>query len=306
LRFRGDEVAVEALGDDAFEGADLVFLSVEAPLARQLAPRAVAAGAVVIDDSSAHRLEPDVPLVVPEVNAHALADHRGLIAGPNCSTAQLVVVLDPIQRANPIQRVIVDTYQAVSGTGQSALAELEEQERRVQRCEHAEPRVYPHPIARNLFPHVDSFRDDGYTKEEWKMVQETRKILGLPELRMSATCVRVPIPVGHSEAVHLELERPMSPDEARLILEDAPGVRVVDDPRENAYPTPLEAAGRDEVLVGRIRVDQSHPSGLALWVVGDNLRKGAALNAVQIAETLVLNGALRASGRAAEALGARS
>jgi len=287
LRFQGDEVPIEAIGDDAFEGCDLVFLSVETPLARQLAPRAVAAGAVVIDDSSAHRLEPDVPLVVPEVNAADLARHRGIIAGPNCSTAQLVVALNPLHRVNPIQRVIVDTYQAVSGTGQAALEELRVQERQVQQGEPPTARVYPHPIVQNLFPHVDSFRDDGYTREEWKMVQETRKILHRPELRMSATCVRVPVPIGHSEAVHVELERAMSPEEARELLAQAPGVRVVDDPTHNVYPMPKDAAGRDEVLVGRIRADQSHPRGLAFWVVGDNLRKGAALNAVQIAEALL-------------------
>jgi len=306
LRFHGDEIAVEALGDDAFDGAELVFLSVEAPLARQLAPRAVAAGAVVIDDSSAHRLEPDVPLVVPEVNAGDLASHHGIIAGPNCSTAQLVVVLQPLHQVNPIERVVVDTYQAVSGTGQAALEELRRQERQVQGCGHPTAEVYPYPIARNLFPHVDSFRDDGYTKEEWKMVQETRKILHHAKLRMSATCVRVPIPVGHSEAVHLELERPMQAAEARAVLAAAPGVRVVDDPATHAYPMPLEAAGRDEVLVGRIRADLSHPRGLALWVVGDNLRKGAALNAVQIAEALVSHAEPRAPSRAAAPIGART
>ena len=287
VRYQGEEVAIEAVGDDAFDGADLVFLSVETPLSRVLAPRAVAAGAVVVDDSSAHRLEAGIPLVVPEVNPYDIGLHRGIIAGPNCCTAQLVVALAPIQRVNPIERLIVDTYQAVSGTGQAALGELHQQERQIQQDEPLSPAIYPHPIARNLFPHVDSFRDDGYTKEEWKMIQETRKILHLPDLRMSATCVRVPVPIGHSEAIHLELEHPMSPAEAREVLEAAPGLLVVDDPSRNAYPMPIDAAGRDEVLVGRIRADLSHPRGLVLWVVGDNLRKGAALNAVQIAEALL-------------------
>jgi aspartate-semialdehyde dehydrogenase len=293
VRFQGDEHTIEQVGDDAFDGADLVFLSVETPLARQLAPRAVAAGALVIDDSSAYRLEAGIPLVVPEVNGDDIGLHRGIIAGPNCCTAALVMALAPLQRASPIERVVVDTYQAVSGTGQAALDELHAQERDVQSGERLQPNVYPHPIARNLFPHVDSFREDGYTKEEWKMIQETRKILHLPELRMSATCVRVPVPVGHSEAVHLELDRPMSPAEAREVLSAAPGVRVVDDPEHNVYPMPQDAAGIDDVLVGRIRADLSHPRGLVLWVVGDNLRKGAALNAVQIAEMAVQRSALK-------------
>jgi aspartate-semialdehyde dehydrogenase len=240
----------------------------------------------VIDNSSAFRMDPDVPLVVPEVNPEAARAHKGIIAGPNCSTAQMVVVLEPLHKAAGIRRVVVDTYQAASGAGKGAMDELIDHSRRVLDGERPAPENHPQSLAFNIFPHIDSFREDGYTKEEWKMLAETRKIMGLPDLRLSATCVRVPVAIGHSEALHIEFERPMSAAEAREVLAHAPGIVVVDDPLNKEYPQPLNAAGRDPVYVGRIRDDVSNPGGIALWVVADNLRKGAALNAVQIAELL--------------------
>jgi aspartate-semialdehyde dehydrogenase len=231
-------------------------------------------------------MDPDVPLVVPEVNPEAARQHKGIIAGPNCSTAQMVVALQPLQQANPIKRVVVDTYQAASGAGKAAMDELIDHSRRYLDGERPAPENHPQSLAFNIFPHIDSFRDDGYTKEEWKMLVETQKIMGLPHLRLSATCVRVPVAVGHSEALHIEFERPMSSIEARDILSKARGIEVVDDPLNREYPQPMHAAGRDPVYVGRIRADVSLPGGIALWVVADNLRKGAALNAVQIAELL--------------------
>jgi aspartate-semialdehyde dehydrogenase len=224
---------------------------------------------------------------VPEVNAADAFNHQGIIANPNCSTIQMVVALWPLHQVDPIQRVIVDTYQSVSGTGTPALEELSTQTRALLDGQPPDPKVYPHPIAFNVLPHIDVFLDNGYTKEEWKMVQETRKIMHLPALPVSATTVRVPVMVGHAEAVHVEFARPMAPDEARAILARAPGVVVIDEPQAARYPLPLDAAGTDEVFVGRIRADASHPRGLAMWVVADNVRKGAALNAVQIAELLV-------------------
>lgn len=293
LRVLGEEVEVREVGPDAFRGVDLVFISADASVSRALAPAAVDQGAVVIDDSSAFRMEPEVPLVVPEVNADDLEGHRGIIAIPNCSTTALVMALYPIHRVNRLRRVIVDTYQSVSGTGRQAMEELREQTRAALEGQERPPRVYPHPIAFNLIPHIDAFREDGYTKEEWKMAAETRKILHEPGLRVSATCVRVPVFVSHSEAVHLELERPMAPEEAREVLAAFPGVRVLDEPGRSVYPTPIQGAGRDEVFVGRIRRDASHPNGLAFWLVSDNLRKGAALNALQIAEELLKRDLLR-------------
>ena len=286
LAFRGEELPIEEFTAEACRGLDLALFSVSTELAREYAPRVAAAGTLVIDDSSAFRMDEEVPLVVPEVNPEDARRHRGIIAGPNCSTAQMVVVLAPLDRVNPLRRVVVDTYQAASGAGKAAMDELLTQTRSVLEGGAPEPRAHPHPLACNLFPAVDSFREDGYTKEEWKMLAETRKIMHLPELRLSATCVRVPVPIGHSEALHIEFERAMGPEEARRILERAPGIVVADDPRNGVYPQPRDAAGRDPVYVGRIRADGSLPGGIALWVVADNLRKGAALNAVQIAEVV--------------------
>jgi len=284
LPFHGDQLPVEEFTVEAARGLDVAFLSVSTELAREYAPKLAAAGTLVIDDSSAFRLADDVPLVVPEVNPEDVRHHRGIIAGPNCSTAQMVVVLAPLHRANGLRRVVVDTYQAASGAGKAAMDELIEHTRETLAGHSPEPRAHPHSLAFNLFPAVDSFRDDGYSNEEWKMLAETRKIMHLSDLCLSATCVRVPVPIGHSEAVHLEFDQPMDPRDARRLLEAAPGVVVVDDPRNGLYPQPALAAGRDPVYVGRIRADSSRPGGIALWIVADNVRKGAALNAVQIAE----------------------
>lgn len=290
LPFRGEQIPVEETTDASFQGVDIVFLSATTEASRHFAPLAAKAGALVIDDSSAWRMDPEVPLVVPEVNGEDVKLHKGIISTPNCTTVPIVMLAKPLNDVNPIRRIIADTYQAVSGTGGAAVKELETQARALLEGGSAQPDVYPHQIAFNLLPQVDSFLENGYTKEEWKMVQETRKIMHLPELPISATCVRVPVPVSHSEAIHLEFTDPMSADEARRILSAAPGVIVQDDPANSVYPMPLTSADRDEVFVGRIRQDASHPRGLALWVVSDNLIKGAALNAVQIAETAIKYG----------------
>jgi len=242
---------------------------------------------VVIDDSKAWRLEPHVPLVVPEVNADALSGHRGIIATPNCEVVPLALCLWPLHRHNPLRRLIVDTYQSVSGSGWAAVAELKEQARAALEGREWAPQVYPHPIAFNVIPQVEPFGEDGYTREEATIVQETRKVLGEPELAISATCVRVPVLVGHSLAVHAQFAAPFDPHQARELLRQAPGVKVVDEPAQALYPTPLQAAGQDLCLVGRIRRDSSCREGLALWLACDNLRKGAALNLVQIAEELL-------------------
>jgi len=291
ISFRGQELVVEEATEALFAQCDLAFISVSGAVSRQLAPLAVRQGCLVIDDSSTFRMEPQVPLVVPEINAGDVEHHRGILAIPNCSTTQMVMALYPLHRANPIKRVIVDTYQSVSGTGREAMKELNEQARQLLVGLPAQAQQYPHQIAFNVFPHIEPFMDNGYTKEEWKMVEETRKIMHAPQIAVSATCVRVPVPISHSEAVHVEFQHPMAPQEARDLLAAFPGVVVVDDPQRNAYPMPVSAAGRDEVFVGRIRQDASHPNGLAMWVVSDNLRKGAATNAVQIAEEVVRRGA---------------
>ena len=289
---KGQELVVEKATPDSFDGVDIAFISVSSAVSRRLAPAAKAAGAVVIDDGSAFRMEPDVPLVVPEINGDDLEAHQGIISIPNCTTTPLVMVMHPLRQVNPIRRVIADTYQSVSGTGGAAMLELREQTRQVLDGHEAQPQVYPKQIAFNVIPHIEGFLDNGYTREEWKLVQETRKILHAPDIAVSGTCVRVPVQVSHSLAVHLEFERPMTPQEARDILSAFPGVRVLDDPGESVYPTPWEAEGTDDVFVGRIREDASHPNGLVMWIVADNLRKGAALNAIQIAEELIGRGLL--------------
>jgi aspartate-semialdehyde dehydrogenase len=303
LPFMGENLPVEAATPSSFRGIDYALFSAGGDVSRALAPAAAAAGAIVVDNSAAWRMEPAVPLVVPEVNPGDTFSHTGIIANPNCSTIQMVVALNPLHQVNPLQRVVVDTYQSVSGTGREAVEELDLQTRQLLAGEAIEPRVYPHQIAFNVLPHIDVFLDNGYTKEEWKMVQETRKIMHVPDLPVSATTVRVPVPVGHSEAVHAEFARPMTAAEARQILAHAPGVFVIDDPVSAHYPLASYAAGRDEVFVGRIRADASHPNGLALWVVADNLRKGAALNAVQIAELLARR---QLAGASSQALAGRS
>jgi aspartate-semialdehyde dehydrogenase len=281
------EIEVQDTDRNSFTGADIAFFGATAEISRTLVPAAVKAGAVVIDDSPIWRMEPDVPLVVPEVNSDDLNQHGGVVAIPNSSTTPIVLTLWPIHQVNPIKRTIVDTYQSVSATGARAVGELTEQARAVLDGKSVMPHVYPHQIAFNLLPEIDVFMDNGYTKEEWKMVQETRKIMHEPDLPVSATCVRVPVFVGHSAAVHVELSHPMSADEIRDILRDAPGITVQDEPSISLYPQPWTAAGRDGTFVGRIRQDASHPNGFVMWVVSDNLRKGAALNSIQIAEELI-------------------
>jgi len=259
---------------------------------KEFARPAVSCGAVVIDNSSTFRLEPDVPLVVPEVNPEAVKDHKGIIANPNCSTIQMVVALKPLHDAARIRRVVVSTYQAVSGAGAEAMEELRSQVPAVLSGQTVQPEVFPWPIAFNLFPHIDVFLENGYCKEEMKMILETQKIMAAPEMRITATTVRVPVFVGHSEAVNVETEKKLTAEEARRLLAAAPGVVVEDDPARNLYPLPIRAAGRDEVFVGRVREDFSVECGLNLWIVADNLRKGAATNAVQIAELLLRYGLL--------------
>lgn len=284
LKVNGVEVAVEEAGPDSFKDIDVALFSAGAGPSRHFAPVAAASGAVVIDNSSAFRMEEDVPLVVPEVNAEDAAWHHGIIANPNCSTIQMVVVLWPLHRVNRIRRIVVATYQSVSGTGSAAVEALTRETQQTLDGVVVTPHVYPHQIAFNMLPHIDVFLDNGYTREEWKMVEETRKIMHAPEMAVSATCVRVPAYRAHSEAVQIELDHFMTADTARDILAKSPGVKVLDDPSVDLYPLPRQAENTDEVYVGRIRADASHEKGLALWVVSDNLRKGAALNAVQIAE----------------------
>jgi len=287
------EIKVQETEAGSFKGIDIALFSAGADISRHFAPIAAQSGAVVVDNSSAFRMVPEVPLVVPEVNPDDIEWHQGIIANPNCSTIQMVVALYPLHKVNPIKRIIVDTYQSVSGTGLAAVDELTVQVKQVIEGETTIPHVYPHQIAFNLLPEIDVFLDNGYSKEEWKMAQETRKIMHADDIAISATCVRVPVFTGHSEAVHVEFSQPMTPDEARSILAQAPGVKVLDDLTVSLYPQPWAAAGTDEVFVGRIRQDASHPNGLAMWVVADNLRKGAALNTVQIAEETVKRGWVR-------------
>jgi aspartate-semialdehyde dehydrogenase len=290
--FAGGELEVRELTEDSLAGFDLALFSAGGGTSKRFAPEAVRRGCVVVDKSSAFRMHPDVPLVVPEVNGASAQAHRGIVANPNCSTIQLVMALKPLHDAARIRHLTISTYQAVSGTGSRAVEELREQSQAVLEGRAARPGVYPHQIAFNALPHCDGFEGDE-TLEETKLVRETHKILEDDAIGISATCVRVPVWRSHSEAVWVETEREVSPDEARGLLQRMPGVRVVDDPASARYPMPSEAAGGDDVLVGRIRRDASRPNGLAMWVVADNLRKGAALNGVQIAELLVERDLLR-------------
>ncbi|GFO54292.1 aspartate-semialdehyde dehydrogenase [Geomonas sp. Red276] len=288
LEFRGDSIEVEELTHDSFNGIDIALFSAGGARSEEFCPAAVKAGAVCIDNSSAWRMDKDVPLVVPEVNPEAIAEFRkkGIIANPNCSTIQMVVALKPLHDAATIKRIVVSTYQAVSGTGNKAIDELRIQAGELLNGRPAENKVYPHQIAFNCLPQIDSFCDNGYTKEEMKMVNETRKIMGA-DIKTTATCVRVPVFFGHSESVNIETEKKLTVAEARKLLKSAPGVELVDDPEESEYPMAINAAGDDATLVGRIREDESVENGLNLWIVADNLRKGAATNAVQIAEILI-------------------
>ncbi len=297
VRFGDEEVEVAAVRPGCFDGVDIALFSAGATRSREWAPHAIDAGAVVVDNSSAFRMEPDVPLVVAEVNPHAAREHRGLIANPNCSTMQLMPVLRPIRDAVGLEHVTVATYQAVSGTGQRALDGLRDETAAELAGREPTASVYAHPIAFNAIPLAGSLAgDDGYTDEELKLVNESRKILELPDLRVSATCVRVPVRTGHSEAVWVETRERLAPEALRDLLAAAPGVVVQDDPSTHTYPTARAAAGADEVYVGRIRRDLGVPNGLAFWVVADNLRKGAATNTVQIAELLVREGLLAGAG----------
>ncbi|RLB84849.1 MAG: aspartate-semialdehyde dehydrogenase, partial [Deltaproteobacteria bacterium] len=289
LSFKAEKVRVRKLDHDSFDGVDIAIFSAGGDRSLTFAPSAAEAGAVVVDNSSAWRMDPEVPLVVPEVNPHAISGYKakGIIANPNCSTIQMVVALKPLYDYARIKRVVVSTYQAVSGTGQKAIVELEDQVKSWAEGRTLEPKVYPHQIAFNCLPHIDVFMDNGYTREEMKMVNETRKIMEDPEIQVSATAVRVPVFYSHSEAVNVEFEQKISASKARELLTNAPGIKVIDDPFRNAYPLALEAEGQDLTLVGRIREDISQANGLDFWVVADNIRKGAATNAVQIAELLV-------------------
>jgi aspartate-semialdehyde dehydrogenase len=298
----GKELVVEEATEDSFDGVDIAFISATSDVSRALGPAAVAAGAVVIDDSSAFRMEANVPLVVPEVNGADVEWHEGIIAIPNCSTTPLVMAAHPLHQVNPVRRVIADTYQSVSGAGAASMAGLKEQSGRLNGEDGRGSRSEPGQIAYNVIPRIDRFLESGYTVEEQKMRQETQKIMHAPDIRVSATCVRVPVYVSHCAAAHLEFERPMDPAEARELLVSMPGVTVLDDPAAGQYPMPWDVAGEDDVFVGRIRQDGSHPCGLAMWIVSDNLRKGAALNSLQIAEELVARNCLKPrSGRAAVA-----
>ena len=291
LRFKGDLIAVEELKEDSFKGMDIALFSAGGGTSERYAPHAAKDGCVVVDNSSAWRMDPDVPLVVPEVNPHAIAQYtkKGIIANPNCSTIQMVVALDPIHKKYGIKRIVVSTYQAVSGTGKKAIDELFDQTRALINFLNCENKVYPHRIAFNCLPHIDTFMPNGYTKEEIKMVNETRKILEDDTIGVTATTVRVPVFHSHSESVNVETKNPISAREVKLLLENSPGIKVIDDPDNNLYPLATDAAGQDLTLVGRIRDDDSIANGINMWIVADNIRKGAATNAVQIARVLADN-----------------
>lgn len=293
LPFRGETLAIEALAEKSFENVDIVLASAGGSLSKTWLPKAVAAGAVAIDNSSAFRMNPEVPLVVPEVNPEAARHHQGIIANPNCTTILMAVAIWPLHRVQPIRRIVVATYQSASGAGAKAMEELKIQARAILDGQEPQPEVLPYPLAFNLFPHNSPLTESGYCEEELKMVNETRKIFGASDLRITATCIRVPVLRAHSEAINLEFDEPFEVDRARQILSQAPGIELLENWQTNYFPMPMEATGRDEVLVGRIRQDLSHPSGLELWLSGDQIRKGAALNAVQIAELLASRNLLR-------------
>jgi len=289
VAYQGKEIPVEVLNKDSFKGINLALFSAGGAISKEYAPIAAESGAVVVDNSSAWRMDPEVPLVVPEVNPQDIGLYKktGIIANPNCSTIQMVVVLKPLHDAARIKRVVVSTYQAVSGTGQKAVEELSSQVLALYNNREVVKKVYPHRIAFNCLPHIDVFLENGYTKEEMKMVNETKKIMGDDSIQVTATTVRVPVFYGHSESVNIETEEKLTPAAAREILSKFPGVKVVDNPGKNEYPMPIDAAGQDLTLVGRIREDFTIKNGLNLWIVADNIRKGAATNAVQIAEILI-------------------
>ncbi len=289
LTFKGEEIPVQLLTKEAFDSIDVALFSAGAERSLEFGPAAAAAGAIVVDNSSGFRMNPEVPLVVPEVNGHAIEQYKkcGIIANPNCSTIQMLVALKPIHDAARIKRIVVSTYQAVSGTGTKAIDELREQVAAYVNGSACSSNVYPHQIAFNCLPHIDSFLDNGYTKEEMKMVNETRKIFADDSIGITATAVRVPVIYGHSESINIETEKKLTAAEVKKLMESAPGVKLVDDPANLSYPMAVDCAGKFETLVGRIREDESIENGINLWVVADNILKGAALNAVQIAEELI-------------------
>jgi len=293
IKVRGEKLIVEEATPQLLSEVDFVFISASGSVSRQMAPLAVDQGAIVIDKSSAFRMDPTVPLVVPEINPGDLHDHHGIIASPNCTTTPMVMALKPLNEANPAKRIVAASYQSVTGTGASAGEELLAQSRDVLDGKDAIMNVYPHQIAFNVLPHVEEFLENGYTTEEMKMQNETRKILHAPDLKVSTTCVRVPVMVSHAEAINVEFTDPISPGEVREILSTMPGVRVVDDPQANVYPMPVQSEGEDDVFVGRIRKDISLDNGIAMWLTCDNLRKGAALNAIQIAEEMLARNLLQ-------------
>ncbi len=295
LRFKGENIPIEPVSDRAFENVDIVLASAGGSTSKTWAAIAVEKGAVVIDNSSAFRMNPEVPLVVPEVNPQAAAHHQGIIANPNCTTILMAVAVWPLHKVKPVQRIVAATYQSASGAGARAMAEVKTQTSAILQGQPPVAEILPYPLAFNLFPHNSPLNDLGYCEEEMKMVNETRKIFGTQQIRITATCIRVPVLRAHSEAINLEFETPFSAEEARKILNSSPGVKLVEDWETNHFPMPIEATGKDEVLVGRIRQDISHPCGLELWLCGDQIRKGAALNAVQIAELLVEKNLLKPS-----------
>ena len=287
LQFRGESLIVEAVSDRSFDGIDLVLASAGASISKAWAPKAIAAGAVVVDNSSAFRMDANVPLIVPEVNPQAAAQHQGIIANPNCTTILMAVAIYPLHLVQPIQRIVAATYQSASGAGARAMEEMKTQAQAILNGQKPVAEIFPYPLAFNLFPHNSKLNEQGYCEEEMKMVHETRKIFRVPDLQITPTCIRVPVMRAHSEAINLEFKQPFSVVQAREILSRAPGVRLVEDWSANYFPMPMDASGEDNVLVGRIRQDISHPCGLELWLCGDQIRKGAALNAIQIAELLV-------------------
>ena len=287
LPFKGENLIIEAVSDRSFDNVDIVLASAGGSISKLWASKAVAAGAVVIDNSSAFRMNPEVPLVVPEVNPQAAANHQGIIANPNCTTILMALAVYPLHQVKPVQRIVAATYQSASGAGAKAMAEVTTQTSAILQGEKPVAEVFPYPLAFNLFPHNSPLNDLGYCEEEMKMVNETRKIFGNQDIRITATCVRVPVLRAHSEAINLEFATPFAVESAREILSNSPGIKLVENWETNHFPMPIEASGQDDVLVGRIRQDISHACGLELWLCGDQIRKGAALNAVQIAELLV-------------------
>lgn len=298
ITFKGSELTVEEVTADSFQDVDILLASAGGSTSKAWAHKAVEAGAVVIDNSSAFRMQDDVPLVVPEINPEAAAQHQGIIANPNCTTILMGVAIYPLHQIQPIKRIVVATYQSASGAGARAMAEVKNQAQDILNGKTPQPEILPYPLAFNLFPHNSPLNQQGYCEEEMKMINETRKIFNAPELRVTATCVRVPVLRAHSEAINLEFEQPMSVEQAREAIAAASGVKLVEDWDNNYFAMPIDATGKDPVLVGRIRQDISHPCGLELWLCGDQIRKGAALNAIQIAELLLSENLLTPSSSA--------